>query len=187
MRSRGRRWCGIHVRPLDLGCPLPFALWSGLWPVTIELCGPVPSTHARVTFWLPWVESIVPGSNLESHTHCELLRSSPSLHSPHDASVVLRSSVGMQTSEPSACHVHAGGATLLPQVHCSDFLLHTDWNLNLATYFVEPSAKWIWSPLFKILLRISRQWWRVSSLVGSVWVFAQSFAHSQSKPQLQSP
>lgn len=33
---------------------------------------------------------------------------------------------------------------------------------------------------------VSRQWWRVSSLVGHVWVFVQ-VEHSQSKPQLQLP
>lgn len=119
----------------------------GLWSLPLSyvaLCH-LPERRSGSHEWSPLSQALI--SSL-THTVSVFILALASIHP------ILPSSVGMQTSGPSACHVHAVGATLLPQVHCSDFLMHTNWNLNLDTYFVEPSAKWIWSPLFKILFSI---------------------------------
>lgn len=124
---------------------LPSGQVSDLQPLSyVALCH-LPERRSGSHEWSPLSQALI--SSL-THTVSVFILALASIHP------ILPSSVGMQTSGPSACHVHAVGATLLPQVHCSDFLMHTNWNLNLDTYFVEPSAKWIWSPLFKILFSI---------------------------------
>lgn len=78
-------------------------LWSGLWSVTTGVCGPVPSAHGRVTFWSPWVGSIVPTLSLQSQSPSHTLQplhSDPSLQPSHDASVAQQPSVGTHLSPP---------------------------------------------------------------------------------------
>lgn len=185
--SWGRRWCGIHVCPLDLWCPL-LRVPPLVWPLICNHWGVWPSAIC------PWQSDIlVPMSgvhcpNSQSPISESLTHFTASSFWPQPPTIpwCLSGSAALSghTSEPATHHVQAGEPRCCPRL--------TFWppptaywlQSNLAAYFVRSSAKWTWSPSFKILLRISRQWHRAFNQVAPFRVLQAE--HPRSKPCLQS-